>query len=206
MSTTFEALLLYTGGLLILFLVPGPVWVALMARSLSGGFSAAWPLALGVAIGDAFWPLVTILGLASLIALYPEVLSAIRYAGSVVFLWMGVGLLRKSGRLGRADEGLMRHGKWASFTAGILAILGNPKAILFYIGLLPGFFDIAALTPLDIVLICLISLGVPLLGNLSLGLMIHRLRGFLSSPEAVRRINIGSGVALICVACFIALS
>ena len=28
----------------------------------------------------------------------------------------------------------------AGLLAGILVILGNPKAILFYIGILPGFF------------------------------------------------------------------
>ncbi|MFT5867436.1 MAG: threonine/homoserine/homoserine lactone efflux protein [Gammaproteobacteria bacterium] len=45
-------LLLYCGALVILFLTPGPVWLALTARGLSGGFHAAWPLALGVAVGD----------------------------------------------------------------------------------------------------------------------------------------------------------
>ena len=53
---------LYAGALLILFLTPGPVWVALTARALSGGFNAAWPLALGVVVGDVLWPLLAILG------------------------------------------------------------------------------------------------------------------------------------------------
>jgi len=52
MTITPYELLLYAGALLILFMTPGPVWVALLARSLSGGFQAAWPLAMGVAIGD----------------------------------------------------------------------------------------------------------------------------------------------------------
>ncbi len=55
-------LALYAGALLILFLTPGPVWVALTARALSGGFHAAWPLALGVVVGDALWPLLAVLG------------------------------------------------------------------------------------------------------------------------------------------------
>ena len=53
---------LYVGALLILFLTPGPVWVALTARALSGGFHAAWPLAFGVVVGDVLWPLLAILG------------------------------------------------------------------------------------------------------------------------------------------------
>ena len=62
MTVTASGLVLYAGALLILFVTPGPVWVALLARSLSGGFAAAWPLAVGVALGDIFWPLVAILG------------------------------------------------------------------------------------------------------------------------------------------------
>ncbi len=61
MTITPYELLLYAGALLILFMTPGPVWVALLARSLSGGFQAAWPLAMGVAIGDIIWPLVAVL-------------------------------------------------------------------------------------------------------------------------------------------------
>ena len=63
MTITLDGLLLYCGALVILFLTPGPVWVALIARGLSGGFSAAWPLAVGVALGDLVWPLAAIFGL-----------------------------------------------------------------------------------------------------------------------------------------------
>ena len=52
---------LYAGALFILFLTPGPVWVALIARAMSGGFRAAWPLAMGVVVGDVIWPLIAIL-------------------------------------------------------------------------------------------------------------------------------------------------
>ncbi|MAR05135.1 MAG: lysine transporter LysE, partial [Planktomarina sp.] len=43
----------YAMAVAILFLTPGPVWVALLARAMSGGFKSAWPLALGVCAGDA---------------------------------------------------------------------------------------------------------------------------------------------------------
>ena len=38
MTLWFWDVLLYAGALLVLFLTPGPVWVGLIARSLSGGF------------------------------------------------------------------------------------------------------------------------------------------------------------------------
>ena len=35
--------------------------MALIARSLKNGFSGAWPLALGAAIGDVVWPVLALL-------------------------------------------------------------------------------------------------------------------------------------------------
>jgi threonine/homoserine/homoserine lactone efflux protein len=63
MTVSLYQLLIYAIGMAGLWAVPGPVWVALTARALSGGFAAAWPLAVGVALGDLVWPLAAILGL-----------------------------------------------------------------------------------------------------------------------------------------------
>ena len=51
MTVSLYDLLLYAGGMAALWAVPGPVWVALVARALSGGMRGAWPLAVGVALG-----------------------------------------------------------------------------------------------------------------------------------------------------------
>ena len=52
MTLTAESLWLYAGALVILWITPGPVFIALTARALTGGFRSAWPLAVGVTIGD----------------------------------------------------------------------------------------------------------------------------------------------------------
>jgi len=72
MTITLAELGLYAGALLIHFLTPGPVRIALTARALSGGFHAAWPLALGVVVGDALWPLFAILGITWATSLFAE--------------------------------------------------------------------------------------------------------------------------------------
>ena len=81
--------------------------------------------------------------------------------------------------------------------AGLAVILGNPKAVLFYMGMLPGFFDLSALTAGDIVAICAISFAVPLAGNLVLAASIHRARALLTSPRALRRTNRAAGAMLV---------
>jgi threonine/homoserine/homoserine lactone efflux protein len=197
MTVSFHELLLYALGMAGLWAVPGPVWVALTARALSGGFAAAWPLAIGVAIGDLVWPLTAILGLSWIESTYGDLLSILRWVAAAIFLIMGVLLIRKPAAPLNADSRLTRPGIWAGLTVGVAAVIGNPKAILFYMGALPGFFTLDRLTAPDIAAIIAISALVPMAGNLGLALFLDRARQLLSSPESVHRLNVGSGILLI---------
>lgn len=206
MTITPDQLLLYCGALIILFLTPGPVWVALIARGLSGGFAAAWPLAVGVAIGDLVWPLAAIFGLSWILSVYAGFMAAMKWVAVAIFLLMGWLLIRHADRPISADSRLTRPGAWAGFAAGVAAILGNPKAILFYKGVLPGFFDLARITCPDIAAILAVSVAIPMAGNLTFALTLDRVRQVLASPRALRRMNLGAGVLLLAVAGVIALT
>ncbi|KJZ21125.1 LysE family translocator [Loktanella sp. S4079] len=206
MTISAYELLLYASALFVLFLTPGPVWVALLARSMSGGFQAAWPLAIGVAIGDIVWPLVAVLGVSWLVSEFTGFMDVLRWIAVGVFLLMGVMLIRNADKTLGSNSRLTRPGMWAGFVAGLAVIIGNPKAALFYMGILPGFFDLTQLTKLDIAAICTLSFVVPLVGNLILGLSVDRVRGLLKSPAAVRRLNLSAGWLLIGVALVIALT
>lgn len=197
MTLSISDLLLYAGALFVLFLTPGPVWVALIARTLSGGFHGAWPLALGVVIGDVLWPLVAIFGLTWLISLYGGILEAIGWIACLMFIVMGVLLIRHADKTIASDSRLTRPGRWAGFLAGLAVIIGNPKAVLFYMGMLPGFFDLSTVTAYDIAAICTLSFVVPLIGNLVLATFIGKARALLTSPTALKRTNIIAGFLLI---------
>jgi threonine/homoserine/homoserine lactone efflux protein len=197
MTITLDQLLLYAGGMALLWVIPGPVWVALTARALSGGFAAAWPLAVGVALGDLIWPLCAIFGLSWILSLYGDFLALLRWVAAAVFILMGVMLIRKRAARPDADSRLTKPGMWAGFAVGVAAVIGNPKAILFYMGVLPGFFDLSRVHALDIAAILAVSALVPMLGNLGLALFLDRARALLSSPAAIHRLNLISGTLLI---------
>lgn len=206
MTLTLSALALYAGALFILFLTPGPVWMALTARALSGGFSAAWPLALGVAVGDLFWPLLAIFGLGVVSSSYGTVMVVLRWAAVAIFVVLGINLIRKADRPVESDSRLTRPGRWAGFAAGVTAILGNPKAILFYMGVLPGFFDLGHFTAADVAAVVVLSMAVPLVGNFCFAALVARARHRLAGRAGMARINRIAGALLLGVALLIAVS
>ncbi len=206
MTATFFDLALYAGGIFILFLTPGPVWMALVARTLSGGFGSAWPLALGVVFGDILWPIIAILGLSWVAMQYDGLLDLLKYVATLIFFVLGFSLISNPDRALNSDNRLTRPGQLAGFIAGGAIILSNPKAILFYIRVLPGFFDLSRVTLLDIVAICTISAVLPFLGNLTLSIMVDRVRHLLSSPATLRKVNTISGILLILVGVIIPLT
>ncbi|WP_194097557.1 LysE family translocator [Marivivens aquimaris] len=197
MTITAHDLLLYAGALFVLFMTPGPVWVALTARAMSGGFRAAWPLAMGVVIGDMLWPFLAILGVTWIVSVFAGFMEFLRWVACLTFVVMGVLLIRSADKTIASDSRLTRPGMWAGFLAGLAVILGNPKAILFYMGMMPGFFDLTTLRWPDMVAIALLSAIVPLTGNLILSVFIGKARALLTSPTALRRTNITAGVLLI---------
>ena len=199
MSVSLFDLALYAGALFILFATPGPVWVATIARTLAGGFRAAWPLALGVALGDVVWSLVAILGVAWLVSVFDGFMLVLKWVATGLFLFMGIAILRHADKPIGEGGHLTKPGIWAGFAAGIAVILSNPKAILFYGGVLPGFFDLSGITLPDILAIAFLSMLVPLVGNLLFAAFVDRARRLLTSPQALKRTNITAGCLLIVV-------
>jgi threonine/homoserine/homoserine lactone efflux protein len=208
MNAELWDLLRYALALAILVATPGPVVVATVARTLSGGMGAALPLAAGVAVGDVLWPLLAIFGLAAIAELWGQVMQVLHYVGAGILIWMGWRLIARPRQAlaERPDPALLRRDAGRAFTAGLLVNLGNPKSIFFFMGLLPAFFHIAALTALDIVVIVAMSAALPFAGNLVWAAAAHGARRALNTPTMLRRVDRASGGALIGAGAYIATS
>ena len=206
MTITNGQLVLYFGALIILFLTPGPVWIALIARTVSGGTKSAISLALGVSLGDFLWPIVVFFGLGFLVSLYSEILILFRYLAAIILTLMGIQTILNSRKKLYLNSQLTKSGFFAGFSAGFIAVTANPKASLFYLTLLPSFFNFGTINFFDIVIISIVSFSVPMIGNILMILFLSKVRSFLSSPNSVRITNVVSGVLLIGVGVIIGLT
>ena len=206
MAITSPQLILYFGALVILFLTPGPVWIAIIARAVSGGTKSALALTLGVSLGDLLWPIIVFLGLGFLISVYADILILIRYLAALILAIMGLQIILTTQKKLSPNENLTKSGFLAGFSAGFIAVTANPKAALFYLTLLPGFFDFTKIGPLDLAVISVVSFSVPMIGNVLMILFLSRVRNFISSPNSIRVTNVVSGILLIIVGLIIVLT
>ena len=197
MTIDGNQIFLYFLALVILFLTPGPVWVALIARTVSGGSKSSIPLALGVSLGDMLWPFVVYFSLSLLISLYSDILLIFRYVASFVLILMGLQIIYLRNKTLSEDHRLTKSGFIAGFYAGFIAVTANPKASLFYMTLLPGFFNFELIGIIDVCLISLLSFSIPMIGNILMILFVAKVRSLLSSPYAVRMTNLISGILLV---------
>ena len=197
MTIDSNQIVLYFLALVILFLTPGPVWVALIARTVSGGSKSSIPLALGVSLGDMLWPFVVYFSLSLLISLYSDILLIFRYVASFVLILMGLQIIYLRNKTLSEDHRLTKSGFIAGFYAGFIAVTANPKASLFYMTLLPGFFDFELIGIIDVCIISLLSFSIPMIGNILMILFVAKVRSLLSSPYAVRMTNLISGILLV---------
>ena len=206
MAITSPQLILYFGALVILFLTPGPVWIAIIARAVSGGTKSALALTLGVSLGELLWPIIVFLGLGFLISVYADILILIRYLAALILAIMGLQIILTTQKKLSPNEKLTKSGFLEGFSAGFIAVTANPKAALFYLTLLPGFFDFTKIGPLDLAVISVVSFSVPMIGNVLMILFLSRVRNFISSPNSIRVTNVVSGILLIIVGLIIVLT
>ncbi|MCJ2164482.1 MULTISPECIES: LysE family translocator [unclassified Pseudodesulfovibrio] len=146
--------------------IPGPGISAVVAQSLARGFKAGASFTCGLALGDVGYLLTALFGMGWVASQIGPYFVVLKWAGAAYLVYMGVNcwLAKPSASQGDACPMAVRPGR--SFLTGLCVTMGNPKAIAFYCGFLPGFVNMRELTGSDIILV--ISIIVPIIATVPL--------------------------------------
>ena len=175
---------------------PGPGVAAIIARSLAHGFRGAPAFIAGFVVGDLVWFGIAATGLAALARTAAAVFVAIKWAGVAYLLYLAWKLwTAPAERVAVTSDDDRQHG-WRAFVASLMLTLANPKAILFFLALLPTVVDLASLNALRMAEISMaIALVLPAV-LFAYVFLAARAREMFTTPQAVRRLNRSSGVAM----------
>ncbi|MBO6726360.1 MAG: LysE family translocator [Rhizobiaceae bacterium] len=141
---TLATYLAYLATVLVFFVhPPGPSQLLFMANSMRHGVRGALPTMAGDLSANSVQILVAGFGLASLVALSAEFFLAVKWAGVLYLVWVGVRTIISSPRSTAAAP---KRG--ALFRQGFVTSAANPYAVIFFAALLPQFIDASQpLTP-----------------------------------------------------------
>lgn len=185
-------------------LLPGPGVFAVVAQSLSRGFSSAIPLFLGMVLGDLCYLLLAVFGLGAIARLMGDFFCVVRILGAFYLIWIGIGIWKRDSSVAKPSQ---IHGKMPSpgrrFLGGFFLCLGNPKVILFYMGFLPAYMDLSVIGPMDVMVVAALVASVLTTVLSGYALFAHGIRQRMQGTNAMAGIQksagalmIGSGIAV----------
>ncbi|WP_299494563.1 LysE family translocator [uncultured Shewanella sp.] len=190
------SLLTLISAMLLLAIVPGPGVFAIIARSFSSGFLRGVYMTMGMLLADYFFIVLALFGLSALSEIMGAAFIVIKYLSAVYLMWLGYKLLKSSGTK-MEIEASVQSSLGASFMAGLLVTLGNPKAILFYVGFFPAFVNVETVSTYDMGLIMLAATLAFGSVNLGYAFMAVKAKGIFKSANASNVINKAAGSIMV---------
>jgi threonine/homoserine/homoserine lactone efflux protein len=189
-----DTFVLYCGVYAVAIAVPGPGVVAIVARALGSGFRSTIPAALGTAAGD--WVLMSLsaLGLAVVAETMGSFFFALKVVGAAYLMGLGVRYWTAPIR-GPGEWVPERAGR--SFLSHFMVTVGNPKAIAFFVALLPAVVDVRRLEWVGYLQLSTATMVLIPLITLTYAALAARVRGLLSSTRARSAMNKGAGAVMI---------
>ena len=195
------SLLTFTAAAALIVLLPGPDTLVVLRNLMRGGRSTAIRTVLGVLAGLLCWVVAAALGLSAVLRASEDAYLALRIAGAIYLVWLGVSSLRSRGRAApeRHRHAAARRGSLVGegFPAGLATDLLNPKVGVFFVTFLPGF--VPAGYPIGWVSMALGGIFVVLTGLYFTVLIgaATRVRGWLDTGHIRRRLDRVTGLVLV---------
>jgi threonine/homoserine/homoserine lactone efflux protein len=194
---------------LVVIIVPGPGVLFIVGRALSHGRRAAITTAVGHAAGNYAVAACVALGLGTLLERSALLFTAVKLAGALYLIWLGIQAIRHRESLAAAMTPVVvpRHG-WRVLLDGFTVGVTNPKAYILFGALLPQFVDRGAgHVPAQMLLLALVSVSLGVVSDCAWGLAASGVRAwFARSPRRFALVGGAGGLAMIAVGLSVALT
>ena len=192
--------LLYCGLYAVAIAVPGPGVIAIVARALGSGFKSVVPASLGILVGDLCLMTLSAFGLALVAQAMGQLFLAVKVTGGLYLFYLAY----KYWTAKVEDDGeIVPQSAGRGLLAYLGLTLGNPKAIAFFVALLPVAVNPRELNAAGYVQLCCATFVLIPTITLGYAALASQLSRFVASHKARRRINKGAGAVMAGAGCLI---
>src|SRR6266566_7845068 len=192
-------LIAFAGVSILLSVTPGPDMAVVTKNALAHGRRGVLLTTSGIALALITWVTATAVGLSALLRTSGDVLFALKLVGACYLGYLGIRALLESRHLAGdlladAPPAAPAH---AVFRQGFLSAISNPKLGVFFVTFLPQF-----VSPGQALLPRLLELGLTfaIIGwswMIVYGLLISRIRDFITAPRVRQWMQRVTGVVLL---------
>lgn len=180
--------LTYAAALGVAAVIPGPGIAALIGQSLGAGFRSALFMIAGIAAGDVVYLTLVIVGLAAVTEMFAGAFVVIKLLGGAYLIYLAYRFWTQSADVTRVQQGREASGG-STMLAGLGVTLGNPKAIVFYLALVPNVLDLGAIDPASWLILSVITVAVLFAALMPYALLAARARHMMQQPHRLRQLN-----------------
>ncbi len=200
-SLTLGSIAALSSAMMILAAIPSVSVLAVSTRSATYGLIHGIFTSLGLVIGDIVFIILALWGLSFLMETLGDLFVFVKYLGGAYLIFLGVGLCRA--KLSDLEvEKALKSSLISSFLTGLFITFADQKAVLFYLGFFPAFFDVSQISYVDTGII--ISITIVAVGGVKIAyaLMADRAR-LLINQQTRKRLNIAAGWVMIAAGIFV---
>jgi threonine/homoserine/homoserine lactone efflux protein len=160
---SLSVLPLFAATALALLVIPGPAVLYITARAAAQGPRAGLVSVLGIHTGTLVHVVAAVAGLSALLVASATAFTAVKVAGAVYLVYLGVRTLVGRANADGATSVTTSRGFRRLYLDGVVVNVLNPKTALFFLAFLPQFVDPArgpAWAQTLILGLCFVALGV----------------------------------------------
>jgi threonine/homoserine/homoserine lactone efflux protein len=191
----------FTLASLVIIVIPGPGVLFVVGRALSHGRRTAVATAAGHAAGNYVVAACVAVGLGSLLQRSEQLFLAVKIAGALYLIFIGVRAFRHRHSLAEAMTAASAgpSDSWRALRDGVIVGVTNPKAFILFGAILPQFVNRAAgSVPAQMLLLATVSVCMGLASDSVWGISASAVRGwFARSPRRYAMVGGAGGLAMI---------
>lgn len=195
-----DHLLGYALASFVLIVIPGPSVLFVVGRALAYGRRTALATVCGNAAGNYVVAACVAFGIGTLVERSVTVFTAVKLAGALYLVWLGIQAFRRRKDLASAFAGAAEaRGDRRAAREGFIVGVTNPKALILFGAVLPQFVDRAAgHVPVQMLLLSLVSIAIGLVSDSTWGVTASFVRSwFARSDRRFELVGGAGGLAMI---------
>ena len=191
-----ELWITFISASIVLLLIPGPTILTVISYSISHGYKAKLPLISAVALGDSTALALSLLGLGILLAESAFWFQAIKWAGGLYLIFLGIKLFMSGIKPTSISKNEGSTSRWKLFVNTYLVTALNPKGIIFFVAFLPQFINTNAEVASQLWILAVTFVVLATINATMYAVFAGKAQQVLSSPKTQRIFNFCGGSLL----------